>query len=460
MFGRVKRVHLVGIGGVGMGGIAEILLTLGFDVSGSDLHRGEITDRLERLGGRISYGHDAANIEGAEVVVTSTAIPPDNPEVAAARAVMIPVIPRVEMLAELMRMKYSVAVGGTHGKTTVTSLIATVLTAGGLDPTVVVGGTVRAMGTGARLGASEYIVAEADESDGSFLKLSPTMAVVTTIDEEHLDFYKGIDEIKEAFILFANSVPFYGCSVVCLDQHNIQSIISDVHRRVVSYGLTGQSDVQGHDIESSENLTAVTVVARGEELGRLEISMPGLHNIYNSLAAVTVGLELGVEFGNIARSLKEFEGIARRFEIKGEVNNVLVLDDYGHHPAEIGTTLAAAAARWNRRLVVLFQPHRYTRTQKLADQFGRSFYDADVLVVTGIYAASETPIEGVSGANIVEAAMRYGHRDATYIEDMDELFTHVVEIIRPGDVVVTLGAGDIYKVGDRILSAIGKREIS
>ncbi len=460
MFGRVKCVHLVGIGGVGMGGIAEILLTLGFSVSGSDLHRGEITDRLTRLGGRIHYGHDAANIEGADVVVTSTAISPSNPEVVAARAAMIPVIPRVEMLAELMRMKYSVAVGGTHGKTTVTSLIATVLTAGGLDPTVVVGGTVKTMGTGARLGSSEYIVAEADESDGSFLKLSPTMAVITTIDEEHLDFYKGIDEIKEAFILFANSVPFYGCSVVCLDQHSIQSIISDIHRRVVSYGLTGQVDVQGYDIESSGELTAFSVVVRGEEMGRIEIHMPGLHNIYNSLAAVAVGLELGVEFGDIAQSLKEFEGIARRFEIKGEVNNVLVLDDYGHHPAEVGTTLAAAAACWNRRLVVLFQPHRYTRTQKLADQFGRSFYDADVLMVTGIYAASETPIEGVSGANIVEAAIRYGHRDASYIEDMDELLERAVEIIRPGDVVVTLGAGDIYKVAERILSAIGKREAS
>ena len=460
MFGRVKCVHLVGIGGVGMGGIAEILLTLGFNVSGSDLHQGEITDRLTRLGGRIHYGHEAANVEGADVVVTSTAIPPDNPEVVAAHAAMIPVIPRVEMLAELMRMKYSVAVGGTHGKTTVTSLIATVLTAGGLDPTVVVGGTVKTMGTGARLGSSEYIVAEADESDGSFLKLSPTMAVITTIDEEHLDFYKGIDEIKEAFIRFANSIPFYGCSVVCLDQHSIQSIIPDIHRRVVSYGLTGQVDVQGYDIESSGELTSFSVIVRGEDMGRIEMHMPGLHNIYNSLAAVAVGLELGVEFGDIARSLKEFEGIARRFEIKGEVNDVLVLDDYGHHPAEIGTTLAAAAACWNRRLVVLFQPHRYTRTQKLSDEFGRSFYDADVLMVTGIYAASETPIEGVSGANIVEAAIRYGHRDASYIEDMDELFARAVEVIRPGDVVVTLGAGDIYKVGDRILTAVSEQENS
>ncbi|MCK4510660.1 UDP-N-acetylmuramate--L-alanine ligase, partial [bacterium] len=335
-----------------------------------------------------------------------------------------------------------------------------VLTAGGLDPTVVVGGTVKTMGTGARLGSSEYIVAEADESDGSFLKLSPTMAVITTIDEEHLDFYKGIDEIKEAFIRFANSIPFYGCSVVCLDQHSIQSIIPDIHRRVVSYGLTGQVDVQGYDIESSGELTSFSVIVRGEDMGRIEMHMPGLHNIYNSLAAVAVGLELGVEFGDIARSLKEFEGIARRFEIKGEVNDVLVLDDYGHHPAEIGTTLAAAAACWNRRLVVLFQPHRYTRTQKLSDEFGRSFYDADVLMVTGIYAASETPIEGVSGANIVEAAIRYGHRDASYIEDMDELFARAVEVIRPGDVVVTLGAGDIYKVGDRILTAVSEQENS
>jgi len=294
MFGRVKHVHLVGVGGVGMGGIAEILLNLGFDVSGSDLRTNDITERLERLGGRIYRGHDAANIEGAEVVVTSTAIPAGNPEVAAARKGLIPVIPRVEMLAELMRMKYSVAVGGTHGKTTATSLIASVLSTGGLDPTVVVGGTVKTMGTGARLGTSEYIVAEADESDGSFLRLSPTIAVITTVDEEHLDHYSGLDEIKMAFTQFANSVPFFGCSVLCLDEHNIQSIVPDIHRRVVTYGLTTQADVQGHDVEPAGELTGVTVAHRGQNLGRMEIRMPGLHNVYNSLSAVAVGLGLKV----------------------------------------------------------------------------------------------------------------------------------------------------------------------
>jgi len=457
MFGRVKHVHLVGVGGVGMGGIAEILLNLGFDVSGSDLRTNDITERLERLGGRIQRGHDAANIEGAEVVVTSTAISPDNPEVAAARKQLIPVIPRVEMLAELMRMKYSVAVGGTHGKTTATSLIASVLSTGGLDPTVVVGGTVKTLGTGARLGTSEYIVAEADESDGSFLRLSPTIAVVTTVDEEHLDYYSGLDEIKAAFTQFANSVPFFGCAVVCLDQHSVQSIIPDIHRRVVTYGLTTQADVQGHDVEPAGELTGLTVVANGEELGRMEIRMPGLHNVYNALSAVAVGLELGVAFEDIAEGLRSFEGIARRFEIKGEVNDVLVLDDYGHHPAEVATTLAAASTRWDRRTVVLFQPHRYSRTQKLADEFGHAFFDAEVLVVTDIYAASEEPIPGVTGELISDAARRFGHRNSTYVEGRSELLEHALSIIEPGDVVITLGAGDIYRLGEELLERLKER---
>jgi UDP-N-acetylmuramate--alanine ligase len=458
MFGRVKHVHLVGIGGAGMSGIAEVLLNLGFVVSGSDLKRTDVTERLINLGGRVHVGHEAENIRGADVVVYSSAVTPDNAEVAAAREQMIPVIPRVEMLAELMRMKYSVAVGGTHGKTTTTSLISAVLGEGGLDPTVVVGGKIKTMGSGARLGASEYMVAEADESDGSFLKLSPTIAVVTTVDEEHLDYYEGLDEIKDAFTHFANSVPFYGCAIVCLDQENIQSIIGDIGRRVLSYGLAGQADVRAHSVAVTEGTTGFTVEAAGEERGRIEIAMPGLHNVYNSLAAVAVGLELGVPFDDIARALRGFQGIARRFEIKGEASDVLVLDDYGHHPAEIRTTLAAATERWHRRLVVLFQPHRYTRTQRLVEEFGRCFYDASILLVTGIYAASEPPIEGVSGESIVEATRRHGHRAAEYIEDMDELYEHAMGIIEPGDVVVTLGAGDIHRVGERILTALEKRE--
>jgi UDP-N-acetylmuramate--alanine ligase len=458
MFGRVKHVHLVGIGGAGMSGIAEVLLNLGFAVSGSDLKSSETTGRLQKLGGRVHVGHDAANIEGADVVVVSTAVPRDNPEVTAAHDRLVPVIPRVEMLAELMRMKFSVAVGGTHGKTTTTSLIAAVLSAGGLDPTVIVGGRIKAMDSGARLGTSQYLVAEADESDGSFLKLSPTITVVTTVDEEHLDYYSGLDEIKRAFTTFANSVPFYGCSVVCLDQHNVQAILADIGRRVITYGLAGQADVHVLDVEAAGGTSAFTVVADGAEVGRVEITMPGLHNVYNSLAAVAVGLELGVPFGDIARALRDFEGIARRFEIKGEASNVLVLDDYGHHPAEIRTTLSAAASKWHRRLVVLFQPHRYTRTQKLGEDFGRSFYDAGVLLVTGIYAASEAPIPGVSGAGIVEAAHRSGHRSAEYVEGLDALYERAMEIVRPGDVVLTLGAGDIYKVGERILAALRARE--
>jgi len=362
------------------------------------------------------------------------------------------------MLAELMRMKFGIAVGGAHGKTTATWLSALVLQKGGLDPTIVVGGKIKTMGTGARLGASEYMVAEADESDGSFLKLSPTIAVVTTVDEEHLDYYEGLAEIKDAFTHFANSVPFYGCAIVCLDQENIQSIIGDIGRRVISYGLASQADVRAHGVEVHEGTTGFTVDAAGSELGRIEIAMPGIHNVYNSLAAVAVGLELGVSFDHIASALRGFEGIARRFEIKGEASDVLVLDDYGHHPAEIRTTLAAANSRWHRRLVVLFQPHRYTRTQKLVEEFGRSFYDAAVLLVTGIYAASEEPIEGVSGANIVEASRRHGHRSAEYIEDIDELYERAMGLVEPGDVVLTLGAGDIYRVGERILTALERRE--
>ncbi len=460
MFGRVKHVHLVGIGGAGMSGIAEVLLNLGFAVSGSDLKRSETTERLEQLGGVIYHEHAASNVGDVDVVVFSSAVTRDNPEVTAACERMIPVIPRVEMLAELMRMKYSVAIGGTHGKTTTTSLISAVLSAGGLDPTVVVGGKLKTLGTGAHLGRSEYMVAEADESDGSFLKLSPTIAVVTTVDEEHLDYYSGLDEIKQAFTHFANSVPFYGCSVVCLDQENIQAIIGDIERRVLTYGLASQADVHAYEIDVSGETTRFSIEAGGRSLGQIEIAMPGLHNVCNSLAAVAVGLELGVTFEDIARALREFEGIARRFEIKGEASDVLILDDYGHHPTEIRTTLAAAAARWNRRLVVLFQPHRYTRTQKLLEEFGRSFYDSSVLFVTHIYAASEQPIEGVSGANIVEAARRHGHRSAEYIDDMDELYECAMNIVRPGDVVMTLGAGDIYKVGDRILSALMAKDES
>lgn len=457
MFGRVKHVHLVGIGGAGMSGIAEVLINLGYVVTGSDLKRSETTDRLASLGGTVHQGHDASHIEGADVVVTSTAVAQDNPEVLAARAAMIPVIPRVEMLAELMRMKYSVAVGGTHGKTTTTSLISAVLSSGGLDPTVVVGGKIKTMGTGGRLGTSQYLVAEADESDGSILKLSPTIAIITTVDEEHLDYYSGLAEIQEAFTRFANSVPFYGCSIVCLDQHNIQSIIGDIERRVITYGMMGQADVQAHDVEATAERTTFGVTAGGRECGRIDITMPGLHNVYNSLAAVAVGLELGVSFSEIASALAEFEGIARRFEIKGEASDVLVLDDYGHHPTEIRATLSAAASRWNRRIVVLFQPHRYTRTQKLVEDFGRSFYDATSLYVTRIYAAGETPIEGVSGENIVDAARRYGHHDAVYVEDTEDLTRRVLADIRPGDVVMTLGAGDIYKVGEKILEVLRER---
>jgi len=448
MFGRVKRVHFVGVGGIGMSGIAEVLLNLDFQVSGSDLRESAVTRKLESLGARIAIGHHADNLRDAQVVVYSSAVRPDNPELVRARADKVPVIPRAEMLGELMRLKFAIAVAGAHGKTTTTSLIATLLAQADLDPTIVVGGRLLAMGTHAKLGAGQYLVAEADESDGSFLRLPPTIAVITNIDAEHLDHYNNLDEILDAFVEFANKVPFYGSDVLCLDDANVQSVIPRLTKRRVTYGMHTQADVTGRIVETSNAGTRFEVSSSGGLLGEIRLRMPGEHNVLNALAAVTVGLELEVPFSSIARSLEEFLGVARRFEIRAVEHDVVFVDDYGHHPTEIAATLRAAKSSYGRRVVTVFQPHRYTRTQHLMAEFGRAFFDADVLFVSDIYAASEDAIPGVSAEVLVRTVREHGHKCATYLGDKEKLTEAVASTIEKGDLVLTLGAGDVSTWND------------
>jgi UDP-N-acetylmuramate--alanine ligase len=454
MFKKIKHIHFVGIGGIGMSGIAEVLLNLGYKVSGSDMKESDTTERLGRLGGEIFIGHRAANIASPHVVVISSAVKSDNVEVVAAREKQIPVIPRAEMLAELMRLKYGVAIAGAHGKTTTTSMVATVLAAGGIDPTVVIGGKLNSLGTNAKLGQGEFLVAEADESDGSFLKLSPTIAVVTTIDEEHLDYYKDITEIKDAFLEFINKVPFYGVSILCLDQQHIQALIPKVEKRYQTYGLSSQADYQARDVELRGFGSRFRVVHQGTDLGAFALSVPGVHNISNSLAAVAVARELDVNLEVIRKALNDFSGVQRRFQIKGEVNGVIVVDDYGHHPTEVKATLAAAS-RQEYRVVAVFQPHRYTRTQHLLGEFFTAFNQADKLVITDIYAAGEKPIPGVSGRALYEGVKRHGHKDVTYIAEKETIADHLAGVLRTGDLLITLGAGDVWKIGMEVLEKLG-----
>jgi len=452
--GKIRNIHFVGIGGIGMSGIAEVLLNLGYHISGSDLKETEVTRRLLTLGCEIHYGHRRENVKEADVVVVSSAIRPGNPEVEVAEERLIPIIPRAEMLAELMRMKVGIAVAGTHGKTTTTSLIATVLATGGLDPTAVIGGRLNSIGSNARLGQGEFLVAEADESDGSFLKLMPTIAVVTNIDPEHLDYYKGIEAIKEAFLDFLHKIPFFGLAVVCLDHPHIQSLIPRLKKRFTTYGLTTQADFQAEEIQFEGLLTSFDVFYHRKKVGRLKIRMPGLHNVYNSLATVATAFELEIPFKVIQETLAEFSGIHRRFQIKGEKRGVLVVDDYGHHPVEIMATLKAARAGWKRRVIAVFQPHRYTRTQALFHDFLTAFYDADVLILTDIYPAGEDRIEGVEAKSLFEGIREYSHRDVTYISDKKEIVDHLLPILVPGDMVITLGAGDIWQVADELVNRL------
>ncbi len=461
MFRRVQHVHFVGIGGIGMSGIAEVLLNMGFRVSGSDLRRTEATARLEGMGAVVYEGHAAENVRETHVVVRSTAVRDDNPEVVEARRRSIPVIPRAEMLGELMRLKpHTVAVAGSHGKTTTTSMIATVLARANLDPTVVVGGVVGAIGSNARLGKSDLMVVEADESDRSFLMLSPTFAVVTNIDREHMDHYSDMDDVRKCFADFVNKVPFYGASVLCLDDPHVQAVIPEVVRRRITYGLSAQADIAAREVRYDRQFGSTFQVRRmGETIGEVSLHVPGLHNIYNALAAVAIGLELEVPFETIAGGLSEFAGVHRRFQYKGEAGGVLVVDDYGHHPTEIRATLVAAKlGSAGRRMVVLFQPHRYSRTADLMDEFARSFNNADVLMLTDIYAASEDPLPGVSSEALVEAVQRYGHKDARHVGSVEDATRALLEEVKPGDMVITLGAGNVYRVSDALPELLKERE--
>lgn len=445
-----------------MSGIAEVLCNLGFAVTGSDIRKSKNTDRLEALGMTIFEGHAGENVGDAQVVVCSSAIRTDNPEVVAARERGIPVIPRAEMLAELMTLKpYAVAIAGTHGKTTTTSMVATILGYAGIDPTTVVGGVVDTLGSNARLGHSEWFVTEADESDRSFLMLYPTIAVVTNIDKEHMESYKGMEDVVQCFTDFVNKVPFYGAAIICLDDPNVQLIIPQIKRRRVTYGMTAQADISAHNISFNKEFGSNFTVWRGNEvLGEIDLPVPGRHNIYNALAATAVGLELDIPFAKIAEAFAGFKNANRRFQFKGQVNGITVVDDYGHHPTEILATLDAAKnGGGGRRTVVVFQPHRYTRTQELFDEFALAFNNADVLYVLDIYAASEQPIEGITAEVLTDNIRKYGHKNATYIGDIATAASVVCPELRAGDLVITLGAGSITRLSEEILESLGQKNM-
>jgi UDP-N-acetylmuramate--alanine ligase len=457
MFREKQHIHFVGIGGIGMCGLAEVLLNLGHKISGSDLKASEITHRLEVLGAEITLGHSGLNVRGADVVVVSSAVSDDNPEVAAARRDFIPVIPRAEMLAELMRLKYAVVVAGSHGKTTTTSLVGTVLTRAGLDPTLVIGGRLNHLGVGARLGQGELLVAEADESDGSFLLLTPTIAVVTNIDLEHMNYYRDMEHLKESFLAFVNKVPFYGFSVLCLDDANVQSLIPRVKKRYLTYGFSGQAEVSATNIQCGEWGYAFDLCRSGQSLGRVNVNIPGRHNVLNSLAAAAVGLEMGLAPDTLIAGLEDMKGVGRRFEKKGEARGVTFIDDYGHHPTEIRATLAALTECFpKRRRVVLFQPHRPSRVKSLFSEFISAFNQADRLIITDVYNAGEAPIEGVDGRRLAEAVRCHGHRDVRHETDFSSLAEILAADLHPGDVLLTMGAGNVNRVGEETLRLLSR----
>ncbi len=457
MFERYRVIHFVGIGGIGMSGIAEVLHNLGYEVTGSDLKDSETTKRLSELGIKVYKGHKAENVDDAHVLVISSAVQSDNPEVIEARKRSIPVIPRAEMLAELARLKHGILVAGAHGKTTTTSLISTILAHGGFDPTVVIGGRLKATGSNARLGQGEFLVAEADESDGSFLKLSPTIAVVTNIDREHMDFFKTMDSLKAAFLSFINKVPFYGVSVICIENEHLQGLLPSIHRRFITYGLNPEAELYAENIRKGFMSISFEVIYKNKNIGDFYLPAPGVHNVLNSLAAIGVALVLKLDVSIIKDALRGFSGIQRRFEFKGEVSGIKVFDDYGHHPLEIRATLKAAkeglllSTQQSGRLFVLFQPHRYTRTRDLMDEFSSSFDDADSLVLLDIYSAGENPIEGVDSATLIERIKKTGINNAVYMKTKEDAIGHIISHMRRGDVLLTLGAGNVWKLGEEIL---------
>jgi UDP-N-acetylmuramate--alanine ligase len=455
-FRNFQRIHMVGIGGIGMSGIAEVLLTLGYSVSGSDTKPSQITERLQNLGAKIYEGHRASNVEGAHVLVISSAIKSDNSEVAEAHKHKIPVIPRAEMLAELMRLKYGIAVAGAHGKTTTTSIVASVLAAGHLDPTFVIGGRVNQAGTTARLGKGDFFVVEADESDRSFLLLAPVVAVVTTIDREHLDQYSSLEDIQDAFIQFVNRVPFYGSAVLCLDEPNVQAIIPKVKRPIITYGTSSQADLIVTDVKLQGWGSEFRLTYKGEHLGVFQLPHPpGMHNVRNAAAAVAVALYLNVPAELIREGLAKFAGVGRRFDVKGAVNDITVIDDYGHHPVEIRATLEAARGCKFNRLLVLFQPHRYSRTQHLWEDFRRAFNLADILVLTDIYSASEAPIPGVTSGALAKAVGEAGHKNVIYLRSMQESIEFLLREAKPGDAIMTIGAGNVSRASNELMVLLG-----
>ena len=460
MFAKIQRIHFVGIGGIGMSGIAEVLLTLGYKVSGSDLKSSSVTERLAEKGAIIFEGHRAENITGAEVVVASSAIRRDNPEIAAAHVQLIPVIQRAEMLAELMRLKYGIAIAGMHGKTTTTSMVAAVLAAGDLDPTVVVGGRVDAMGSNARLGKSQYLVAEADESDRSFLKLSPILAVVTNIDREHMDCYRDMADVEQAFLDFIDRVPFYGMAVLCHDDERLRNMLPRLARRATTYGLHEDADFRVSTANgacaNAKHYSHFSIDYRGKTLGDFHLRVPGNHNVLNAAAAVAVGVGLDVDPERIRKALENFRGVDRRFQLRGRAGEISVIDDYGHHPTEVRATLAAARQCGFKRVHVIFQPHRFTRTRDLFDQFGAAFNDADSLLVLDIYAASEAPIPGITGERLAQAVQTNSGKGKTvrYVSSFDEAARQVSMLAEPGDMVLTLGAGSVSQLGPMVLDRL------
>ncbi len=458
MFFKKQHLHFTGIGGIGMSGIAEVLLDLGYTVSGSDLKLTPITERLAAMGAAVHEGHAASNVAGARVLVVSSAVGEENPEVREARRLQIPVIPRGELLAELMRLKYGIAVAGSHGKTTTTSLTAAILNHAGLDPTVMVGGRVAAMGgSNARVGRSDFLVVESDESDGSFLKLAPILAIVTNIDREHLDHYASIEEIRGAFIEFVNKVPFYGAAIVCLEDDNVKAILPSIRRRTITYGASAQADLEASDICCGPFASDFTLRYRQTALGRFHLRIPGRHNVLNASAAAAVALELDVPPDRIREALAAFSGVERRFQTRGVERGVTVIDDYGHHPTEIRATLAAARLCGFRQVHVLFQPHRYTRTLHLLDEFGGAFHQADTVLVMDIYAASERPIEGVSAEALAARIRQFGHRGVEYVGTIGRGVERLLEIAREGDLALTLGAGNVWQAGDMLLARLKQR---
>jgi UDP-N-acetylmuramate--alanine ligase len=455
MFLKPQHLHFTGIGGIGMSGIAEVLLDLGFPISGSDLRPTSITERLAGLGATIYEGHAAENVGSARAVVVSSAVSEDNPEVQEARRLQIPVIPRGELLAELMRLKFGIAVAGSHGKTSTTSMLATILSHAGQDPTVVVGGRLQSIGgSNARLGQSEFLVVESDESDGSFLKLSPILAIVTNIDREHLDHYASIEEIRAAFIEFVNKVPFYGAAILCLDDENVQRILPEVKRRTITYGTRAQADLLIGDCSCTHFSSVFRLRSRGADLGEFQLRVPGAHNVLNAAAAVAVGLELELPVEALREGLAAYSGVDRRFQVRGMERGITVIDDYGHHPTEIRATLAAARLCSYRRIHVIFQPHRYTRTFHLMDDFARCFYQADSVFLLDIYAASERPIEGVTAPALVERIRDFGHRAVEYVGNIESAVDAALSAAGEGDAILTLGAGNVWQAGDRILERL------